>query len=94
MPAVSVALEDEYEAHEFDAVLKREDVVVCVTAADEEVSIVPLSKVSYIDGDGDAMLVDAELPDSFYGGGTIGFVDREQFPEIENHLDQLEREDY
>lgn len=96
----------EYEGQTFDAVLVREKAAVCVRVEDEEttandraesdtlVRIVPLDKVTHIDGDEDALLVETEIPESFYGGGEYGFVDIEKFPEIEAHLRDLAEETY
>lgn len=96
----------EYEGQTFDAVLVRERTAVCVREDDEEtaahgdtdndtlVRIVPLDKVNRVDCDEDALLVDTEIPESFYGGGEYGFVDTAVFPEIEAHLEELAEETY
>ena len=94
MGAITVFITAEYEAQQFDAVLVRENMVVCIQADDETVRLVPLDKVNHIDGDADALLTDTEIPESFYGGAASGFVDVEQFPEIEGHLAELSKEEY
>jgi hypothetical protein len=94
MGAITLFTTAEYEAQEFDAVLVRDNTVVCVQADDDTVRLVPMDKVNHIDGDGDLLLVDTEIPDSFYGGADRGFVDVDQFREIEEHLSELGKEDY
>ncbi|NHN61276.1 MULTISPECIES: hypothetical protein [Halorussus] len=84
---------DEYDALEFDAVLFRERSIVCLEGTDE-VRVVPLNKVNHVDADPETMLVERELPESFYGGGDYGFVDLEQYPELQQHLEDLEAEEY
>ncbi|WP_435181937.1 hypothetical protein [Halorussus sp. AFM4] len=84
---------DEYDALEFDAVLFREQSIVCLDATDE-VRVVPLNKVNHVDADPETMLVERELPESFYGGGDYGFVRLEEYPELQQHLEDLEAEQY
>lgn len=92
-PQPTVYTVDEYDPLEFDAVLVREDTVVCLDGT-ETVRVVPLDKVNHVDADPETMLVERELPDTFYGGGEFGFVDIEEYPELEQHLDDLEAEQY
>lgn len=94
MGAITLFTTAEYEAQEFDAVLLRDDIVVCVRANEANMRLVPMDKVNHIDGDADKLLTDTEIPESFYGGAECGFVDAEQFPEIEEHLAALSSEDY
>lgn len=94
MGRITLYTVDEYEPQPFDAALVRERSVVCVRADEGLVRMVPLDKVNHVDGDRETMLVDEEIPDSFYGGADCGFVDPERFPEIESHLDDLGREAY
>ncbi|MFC7078871.1 hypothetical protein [Halorussus caseinilyticus] len=84
---------DEYDALEFDAVLVRERSVVCLDGT-ETVRVVPLNKVNHVDADPETMLVERELPESFYGGGEYGFVDLDEYPELEQHLEELDAEEY
>ena len=84
---------DEYDALEFDAVLVRERTVVCLDG-DETARVVPLGKLNHVDADPETMLVERELPESFYGGGQYGFVRVEEYPELEQHLEALEAEEY
>ena len=84
---------DEYEAQAFDAVLVRERTVVCLDGTDE-IRVVPLDKVNHVDADPDQMLVEQELPDTFYGGGDYGFVVLDEYPELQQHLEELEAEQY
>jgi hypothetical protein len=84
---------DEYDALEFDAVLVRERAVVCLDCT-EEARVVPLDKVNHVDADPETMLVERELPDTFYGGGEYGFVNLDEYPELEQHLEELEAEQY
>ncbi|WP_128478871.1 hypothetical protein [Halorussus pelagicus] len=84
---------DEYDALEFDAVLVRERTVVCLDG-DETARVVPLGKLNHVDADPETMLVERELPESFYGGGQYGFVRVEEYPELEQHLEQLDAEEY
>ncbi|WP_132058711.1 hypothetical protein [Halorussus amylolyticus] len=84
---------DEYDALEFDAVLVRENAVVCLDGTDE-LRVIPMEKVNHIDADPDSMLVEREIPETFYGGGEYGFVDIDEYPELQHHLDDLEAEQY
>lgn len=83
----------EYEPLEFDAVLVQERTIVCLRGG-EQASVFPLDKVNHVDADPDLMLAGAEIPDSFFGGAEYGFVDVEQFPVIQRHLTEIEREEY
>jgi len=94
MGSITLFTTSEYEAQEFDAILVRDKLVVCVQAADEMMRLVPIDKVNHIDGDAEQFLADTEIPESFYGGADRGFVDIEQFPELESHLADLESEEY
>lgn len=94
MGDITLLTTSEYEAQAFDAVLLRDDVAVCVRASDDLVRLVPLDKVNHVDGDGETLLSDTEIPDSFYGGGRYGFADVSRFPDLQDHLDALEGEDY
>lgn len=94
MGSITLFTTSEYEAQAFDAVLVRDQLVVCVQAETDELRLVPLDKVNHIDGDAAKFLADTEIPDTFYGGADRGFVDTEQFPEIETHLADLDREEY
>ncbi|WP_276302239.1 hypothetical protein [Halorussus lipolyticus] len=84
---------DEYDALEFDAVLFRERTVVCLDGT-EEARVVPLAKVNHVDADPELMLVENEIPDTFYGGCEYGFVRVEEYPELQQHLEDLEAEAY
>ena len=84
---------DEYDPLEFDAVLVRENSVVCLDGT-ETVRVVPLDKVNHVDADPDTMLVEREIPDTFYGGGEYGFVDLDTYPKLQQHLEDLEAEQY
>lgn len=84
---------DEYDALEFDAVLVRENAVVCLDGTDE-LRVIPMQKVNHVDADPETMLVEREIPDTFYGGGEYGFVDVDQYPELQQHLDDLAAEEY
>lgn len=92
MGAITLFTTSEYEAQSFDAILVREPLVVCVLADPNSMRLVPLDKVNHIDGDPDLLLTDTEIPESFYGGAEYGFVDIEQFPELETHLEDIQRE--
>jgi len=94
MGAITLATTAEYEAREFDAVLVREPLVVCVRADEDDMRLVPMDKVNHVDGDADDLLVDTQIPESFYGGADYGFVDVDRFPEIEEHLEELTGETY
>jgi hypothetical protein len=94
MGTVTLFTASEYEAQEFDAVLVRDAVVVCVRADDEDIRLVPMDKVNHLDGPADALYHDTEIPESFYGGADYGFIDVDQFPEIETHLEDLAGEQY
>jgi hypothetical protein len=94
MSSITVFTVDEYEPQEFDAVLFRESTVVCLRSESDLVRIVPLDKVNHVDGDAESMLVDTEIPDSFYGGASHGFVDMSLFPDLEQHLEELTQETY
>jgi hypothetical protein len=94
MESITLFTTSEYEAQSFDAILFREGSVVCVQADPGDVRVVPLDKVNHVDGDADSMLVDTQIPDSFYGGADLAFVDRAEFPEIETHLEDIRGEEY
>ena len=84
---------DEYDPLEFDAVLIRDNTVICLDGT-ETVRTVPMDKVNHVDADPDTMVVERELPDTFYGGGKYGFVQLDAYPELERHLEELEAEQY
>jgi len=94
MGAITLFTTSEYEAQSFDAVLFRESVVVCVHAESDDVRLVPLDKINHVDGPAESLLTDTEIPESFYGGGEYGFVDIDQFPALQDHLDELAGEQY
>jgi hypothetical protein len=56
--------------------------------------VIPLDKVNHVDGDPRMLLSGPEIPDSFYGGGICGYIDTSEYPEIEAHLAEIEREEY
>jgi len=84
---------NEYDPLAFDAVLVRERTAICLDG-DETVRAIPLDKVSHVEADAAAMLTGPELPDTFYGGGEYGFVDLDEYPQLQQHLDELEAEEY
>jgi len=99
---ITVLSADEYEPQPFDAVLVRENTVVCVATdvdddragdRDDLARTIPLGKVNHVDAAPDQLLSGTELPDWFYGGGAYGFVAVEAFPELSAHLEDLHRED-
>lgn len=100
--AITVLAADEYKAQEFDAVLVRDRTVVCVArefegenGADDQdglIRAIPMEKVNHVDADPGTMLSGTEIPDWFYGGGQYGFADVEAFPDLEEHLEDIERE--
>ena len=94
MGSITLFTTSEYEPQAFDAVLFRERLVVCVQADTETVRLVPLDKVNHVDGEADDVLVETEIPESFYGGAEYGFADLDQFPELEAHLADLRGEEY
>ncbi|AQL41814.1 hypothetical protein BV210_03380 [Halorientalis sp. IM1011] len=94
MGSITLFTTSEYEPQAFDAVLFRETLVVCVQADEESVRLVPLDKVNHVDGDADDVLVDTEIPESFYGGAEYGLADVEAFPDLQTHLEDLEGEEY
>jgi len=84
---------DEYEAQEFDGVLVQENAVVCLDAG-ENVRVVPMDKVNHVDADPDLLLTGSEVPDSFFGGAEYAFVDVSKFDRLQEHLEDLQRENY
>ncbi len=94
MGSITLFTTSEYEPQAFDAVLFRDTLVVCVRADDELVRLVPLDKVNHVDGDAEDILVETEIPESFYGGAEYGFADIEQFPDLQAHLEDLQGETY
>ncbi|WP_335999594.1 hypothetical protein [Halorientalis halophila] len=94
MGSITLFTTSEYEPQAFDAVLFRDDLVVCVRADEESVRLVPIDKVNHVDGDAEHVLVDTELPESFYGGAEYGFAAVEQFPALQAHLEDLRGEEY
>jgi len=94
MGAITLFTAAEYEPQEFDAVLLRDSVVVCIRAGTDEVRLVPMDTVNHVDGDAEHLLVDTEIPESFYGGSNYGFVDIEQFPDVREHLADLDDGSY
>lgn len=89
MGQITLFTTSEYEPQAFDAVLFRDNLVVCVRADEGLVRLVPVDKVNHVDGTAESILVDAELPESFYGGAEYGFADTEQFPDLQAHLEDL-----
>jgi hypothetical protein len=89
---ITVLSESEYEAGEYHAVLVRARTVVCVDADDGRVRMVPLSGVSHVDAPEGSVVTGAELPEWFHGGGDYGFVLADRFPDLQEHLEDLERE--
>lgn len=85
---------DEYEPQEFDCVLVQEGVAVCLRKDPRLARVIPLDKVNHVDGDPRMLLSGPEIPDSFYGGGICGYIDTSEYPEIEAHLAEIEREEY
>lgn len=96
MGDITLFTTSEYEPQTFDAVLVRGDVVVCVRLddGDDLVRLVPIDKVNQVDGDPETLLVDTEIPESFYGGGDYGFADASQFPALREHLETIQSEAY
>lgn len=90
--SVTVLATDEYEPTEYDAAMVREEVVVCVDADEGTVRLIPLANVVSVEGDADDHLQGTELPGWFHGGGTYGLVDLEQFPDLREHVADLDRE--
>lgn len=86
--SVSVLSEDEYKAQEFDAVLVREQSVVCV--GDGGLRMIPLSKVNHVAADEDALVTGSQLPEWFHGGGEYAFVDLDAFPDLADHLEEAD----
>lgn len=89
---VTVLSEDEYESQSYHAVLVRGDTTVCVDAEEDRIRAIPLPKVNHVDAPDGTMVSGTELPEWFYGGGRYGFVEDGQFPELEQHIEELERE--
>jgi len=93
MDSVSVLTQDAYDPMTFDAVLVREETVVCLhphleSVDEEEVAlerndarVVPLANVIHVDGDPETMVPGEKISEDFFGGAEYGFVDFEQFPE-------------
>jgi hypothetical protein len=93
MDSVSVLTQDAYDPMTFDAVLVREDTVVCLhphldSVDDEEtalegtdVRVVPLENVIHVDGNPGMMVSGDAISEDFFGGAEYGFLDLEQFPE-------------
>ncbi len=90
--SVTVLAVDEYEPTEYDAALLRDEVVVCVDADAGTVRLVPLANLVSVEGEADAHLSGAELPGWFHGGGHDGIVDVEQFPDLADHLSEMDRD--
>jgi hypothetical protein len=86
-----VLTQNMYDPVAFEAVLVREDTVVCMhpdvdpddeeTPGPDSVRVVPLEHVIHVDADPDLMVPDSEIADSFYGGCEYGFLDLDAFPE-------------
>lgn len=94
---ITVLSTDEYQAQEYDAVLLRERTVVCIALADGEGSddrlrVIPLEKINHIDAAPETMLAGRDIPETFHGGGECGFVELEKFPDLQAHLEEVERE--
>ncbi len=89
--SIQVLSTDEYEPQEFDAVLVRDSSVVCIDAAGDVLRVFPLDKVNHVDADPDMLIQGSAIPDSFYGGARYGIVEIDQFPDLERHLEDLDR---
>jgi hypothetical protein len=74
---IRVLSAEEYQAQEYDAVLVRDDVVVCLRPDEDLCRVVPLERVHHVDGDPDQFV--ENVPEDFHGGGEFGFVDAETF---------------
>lgn len=83
---------DEYDAQEFDGVLVQENTAVCLR--NDEARIIPLDKINRVDCDPETFLATHEIPETFFGGGDYGFVNVAEFPALEQHLEEIDREQY
>ena len=90
--AITVLSSGEYQAQEFDAVLIRERTVVCVDGDEDRLRMIPLEKINHVDAEPETMLSGRNVPESFYGGCECGFVEVEAFPDLQDHLEELDRE--
>lgn len=90
--SVTVLATDEYEPTEYHAALVREDVVVCVDADEGSVRLVPLDNVVGIEGEAGDHLSGPGLPEWFHGGGRYGLIDLDHFPDLRDHVDDLDRD--
>lgn len=87
---VSVLTQDAYDPTTFEAVLVREETVVCIGPHDEDedapagdVRIVPTGNVIHVDGSHEEMVPGSAVADEFYGGCEYAFVDFESYPAAE-----------
>jgi hypothetical protein len=93
MDAVSVLTQDAYDPMTFDAVLVREETVVClqphldsvdedeIALEGDDARIVPLGNVIHVDGDPEMMVPGEAITEDFFGGAEYGFIDFERFPD-------------
>jgi hypothetical protein len=92
MDSVSVLTQDAYDPMTFDAVLVREETVVCLhphleSEDEEEIAlepdaarVVPLDNVIHLDGDPEMMAPGEAIAEDFFGGAEYAFIDFDQFP--------------
>ncbi|PSQ18294.1 hypothetical protein BRD00_05360 [Halobacteriales archaeon QS_8_69_26] len=90
--AITVLSADEYQAQEFDAVLVRERTVLCIDDEEDRLRMIPLEKVNHVDAAPETMLSGRDVPESFYGGCECGFVETESFPDLQEHMAELDRD--
>jgi hypothetical protein len=85
--AVSVLTQDAYDPTTFEAVLVREETVVCLDPEDADddapsgnVRIVPIDNVIHVDANHEEMVAGDEVAEGFYGGCEYAFLDFEAYP--------------
>ncbi len=87
---VSVLTQDAYDPTTYEAVLVREETVVCLGPREDDedapagdVRVVPVENLIHLDADHDAAVPGSAVDDDFYGGCEYAFLDFERYPEAE-----------
>lgn len=102
--SIDVLADDQYSPQSYDAVLVKGRTVLCLRGADGDdgddeeapprplARVLPLEKLHHVDAPPELMVQGREVPESFHGGCEYGFVDTEQFPDLVDREEEIDRE--